>query len=135
MVCRCSQTDQTQHGAPPTNARRFWCSPVFSRVIWADRRRFGSTPHGPIKAFLLQAITDFALPDRVIREDALATGLSDITKEAGVTGPPAQSEFSASTPFALADVRDAALDGATRASDQRDFMTFGFDRWEPPQAA
>ncbi|WP_299753244.1 hypothetical protein [uncultured Boseongicola sp.] len=87
------------------------------------------------QGILLQAITDFALPDRVIREDALATGLSDITKEAGVTGPPAQSEFSASTPFALADVRDAALDGATRASDQRDFMTFGFDRWEPPQAA
>lgn len=87
------------------------------------------------QGILLQAITDFALPDRVIREDALATGLSDIAKEAGVTGPPAQSEFSASTPFALADVRDAALDGATRASDQRDFMTFGFDRWEPPQAA
>lgn len=87
------------------------------------------------QGILLQAITDFALPDRVIREDALATGLRDIAKEAGVTCPPAQSEFSAPTPFALADVRDAALDGAIRASYQRDFMKFGFDRWEPPQAA
>jgi len=87
------------------------------------------------QGILLQAITDFALPDRVIREDALATGLSDIAKEASVTGPPVQSEFSAPTPFALADVRDAALDTAIRASYQRNFMTFGFDRWEPPQAA
>jgi len=87
------------------------------------------------QGILLQAITNFALPDRVIREDVLATGLSDIAKEAGVTGPPVQSEFSAPTPFALADIRDTENDTAIRAAYQRDLMKFGFDLWEPSQAA
>jgi len=87
------------------------------------------------QGILLQAITDFAIPDRVIREDTLAAGLHDVATEAQVAAPAIKDGFSAPTPIALADIRDADIDKNIRAAYQRDFMMFGFDRWEPPQAA
>ncbi len=84
---------------------------------------------------LLQAIGDFAIPDRVIREDALAPGLRDLAREVGLTAPGFASNFAAKAPFPLVDVRTDAIDKSVRAAYQRDFMMFGFDRWEPSQAA
>ena len=88
------------------------------------------------QATLLHAIAEFAVPDRVIREDTLGPGLCDLAREVGVEAlqsPP--HGFATDLPFALADVQNDAIDAAIRAAYQRDFMMFGFDRWTPSQAA
>ena len=87
------------------------------------------------QGILLQAITDFAIPDRVLREDDLADGLCEVAKDARVSGPRITASFAAPAPFTLSDIRDDAIDTAIRAAYQRDFMMFGFERWEAPQAA
>ena len=83
------------------------------------------------QATLLQAVSDFALPDRVIRETHLAKGLRDMAQEIGITAPDIAHDFTAQAPFPLAEVRTDAVDTAIRAAYQRDFMMFGFDRWTP----
>ncbi len=87
------------------------------------------------QGILLQAITDFAIPDRVIRESDLAIGLAQVAKDAKTPAPAIKSEFAAPAPFSLSDVRDGAIDDAIRAAYQRDFMMFGFERWDAAQAA
>ena len=87
------------------------------------------------QATLLQAVSDFALPDRVIREATLSEGLRELAREAGLPTPEILSDYRAEAPFALSEIRTEAIDSAIRAAYQRDFMMFGFERWVPRQAA
>ena len=82
------------------------------------------------QGILLQAITDFAIPDRVIREDDLTASLAEIAKDARVEAPPMAQSFSSEAPFDLAEIHDDKIEKAIRAAYQRDFMMFGFDRWD-----
>ncbi|MBT8460289.1 MAG: sulfotransferase [Boseongicola sp.] len=79
---------------------------------------------------LLQAITDFAIPDRVIREEDLSASLAEVARDAKVDAPKMTGSFSATSPFELAEIHDEKLEKAVRAAYQRDFMMFGFDRWK-----
>lgn len=78
---------------------------------------------------LLTAIGQFAIPDRIIREDALARDLRDLAGDAGIDPPPLRGAFQVAAPFPLAEVRDQAIDKAAQAAYRRDFMMFGFSRW------
>lgn len=81
------------------------------------------------QGILLQAIADFAIPDRVIRESDLASGLAEVAQDAKVSAPAMDGDFAAASPFALADIYDDRIEKAARAAYQRDYMMFGFDRW------
>ncbi len=82
------------------------------------------------QGILLHAITDFAIPDRVIREDDLTASLAETAKDASVEAPPMAQSFSSEAPFDLAEIHDDKIEKAIRAAYQRDFMMFGFDRWD-----
>lgn len=82
------------------------------------------------QSILLQAIADFAIPDRVIREDDLVSSLAGIASDTGVKAPLINGSFSAGTPFVLSEIYDHTIENAIRAAYQRDFMMFGFDRWD-----
>ena len=84
---------------------------------------------------LLQAIGDFSVPDRVIREDRLPTDLADLASETGLDAVPAIGTYSVETPFALREVQTDDINAKVRAAYQRDFMMFGFAPWAPDQAA
>jgi len=78
---------------------------------------------------LLNAIGQFSVPDRVIREDALAEGLLAIAAEAGLSADPPSDEFNVIAPYSLADVQTQSIDAAVEDAYRRDYMMFGFSRW------
>jgi hypothetical protein len=94
----------------------------------------GSSVHGvePIWATqdnLLRGFAAFVAPDHVLREDLVAHGLAMVALETGVE-PPALGPAIADEPFALAEIYDDTVEQATRAAYARDYMAFGFDRWD-----
>ena len=78
---------------------------------------------------LLNAIGRFSIPDRVIREDALAEGLLAIAAEAGLNTEAPSGGFDVMAPYSLAEVRTQSIDAAVEDSYRRDYMMFGFSRW------
>ena len=84
---------------------------------------------------LLSAIGQFAIPDRVIREDSLAESLGWIASEAGVSAPPLEGGFAVPAPFPLAEVVTDDIHAAAEAAYRRDYLMFGYRRWAPDQAA
>ncbi|MGR3363385.1 MAG: nodulation protein NodH [Maritimibacter harenae] len=94
----------------------------------------GSSVHGvePIWATqdnLLRGFAAFVAPDHVLREDLVAHGLAMVALETGVE-PPALGPAIADEPFALAEIYDDTVEQAARAAYARDYMAFGFDRWD-----
>ena len=84
---------------------------------------------------LLNAIGQFSVPDRVIREDALADGLLAVAAEAGLEVDAPSEKFDVMAPYSLADVRTQTIDAAVEDAYRRDYMMFGFTRWVAPEAS
>ena len=84
---------------------------------------------------LLHAIGQFALPDRIIREDRLNSDLKNLSSEVGVDAPEMTDGFEVTTPFALSEVVTDDIQNATATAYRRDYVMFGFTEWEAPQAA
>lgn len=82
---------------------------------------------------LLQAISQFAVPDRIIREDHLAADLALLVDRMGYTSPHI-SGFSVPTAHSLVDVRTPKIDKACERAYRRDYVMFGFGRWEPSRS-
>ncbi|MEK6217095.1 MAG: sulfotransferase domain-containing protein [Boseongicola sp.] len=78
---------------------------------------------------LLNAIGQFSVPDRVIREDALVDGLLEVAGEAGLSADAPDASFEVTAPYALAEVRTESIDVAVEDAYRRDYMMFGFSRW------
>ncbi len=78
---------------------------------------------------LLNAIGQFSVPDRVIREDQLENGLLAIAAEAGLSADPPEDKFDVNAPYSLAEVRTQSIDAAVEDAYRRDYMMFGFSRW------
>ncbi len=80
---------------------------------------------------LVQAIGEFAMPDRVIRSSHLHTDLQDVAREVGFVAPPLPKDDGAAEPYSLAQVRTAEIEKACARAYRRDFIMFGFDSWLP----
>lgn len=79
---------------------------------------------------LLHAIGEFALPDRILREDRLAEDLGPLCAELDLAAPDLPGRFDVTVPFALADVVDGAIQKAAAAAYRRDYVMFGFEDWQ-----
>lgn len=82
------------------------------------------------QAAILQGMAQFALPDRLLREDELARDLPHLAAEIGRDAPewiPAQDEG----PHPLDAIHDAEIESAVRNACQRDYTLFGFRDWAP----
>lgn len=75
---------------------------------------------------LLHAIGQFAIPDRIIREDDLEDGLRAIAAEAGVSSDAPLGRFAVTEPFPVTDVTTPEIATAAEAAYRRDYMMFGF---------
>lgn len=78
------------------------------------------------QAAVLQGYSNFAMPDMILREDALATDLRLLAISVGRgDSPPAEP---VADPYAtlLAEIVDKEVEQACAQACQRDYMTFGF---------
>jgi len=77
---------------------------------------------------VLQGFGQFMLPDHVLREDQLETGLANLAAEVGLHMP-ALPASAPDQPHALEDIYDKEIEAAVRGVYQRDYMMFGFGPW------
>jgi hypothetical protein len=81
------------------------------------------------QAQAVQGFGEFALPDRIIREDELAAELSALAQGVGVQPPATMTSRPVTQPYVLADIYDAEIEKLTSDAYQRDYMIFGFNSW------
>ncbi|MEO0764627.1 MAG: nodulation protein NodH, partial [Pseudomonadota bacterium] len=81
------------------------------------------------QAKTVEGFAEFVLPDRLIRQEVLASELAQLAEAVGVKDVP---PLSPSTPFGnvtLADIYDAEIEKLARAAYARDYLMFGFEDW------
>ena len=71
----------------------------------------------------------FCLPDRILREEELASELPALAAEQGHATVPAVPQMVEPGPFTLGDIYDDEIEALTAEAYQKDYMTFGFSRW------
>lgn len=77
----------------------------------------------------LQGFGEFALPDRVIREDDLETEFAQLLATTKHEGDVALGSTAEELPFEMADIYDAEIETLAQDVYQRDYMMFGFENW------
>lgn len=82
------------------------------------------------QAEALRGFGRFALPDRIVREDEMAVELSALAQSMGYARVPKPAPDVPDSPFALADVYNDDIEDKVSDVYQRDYMMFGFDRWD-----
>lgn len=87
------------------------------------------------QAVLLHAIAQFAVPDRLMREDRLGDELRRLASELDVDAPEFSGRFDVTDPFTLAEVITPDIQDAVATAYRRDYVMFGFDAWSADQAA
>jgi len=83
---------------------------------------------------ILQGMAQFTLPHRIVSEDDMARLLPDLAAEAGIKAPDLTCEIP-DAPHALGDIYDGKIEKACIEVYRRDYLTFGFPRWNKRQAA
>ncbi|MFG6581786.1 nodulation protein NodH [Sulfitobacter sp. 1A12779] len=71
----------------------------------------------------------FCLPDRILREEELASELPALAAGQGHATVPAVPQMVELGPFTLGDIYDDEIEALTAEAYQKDYMTFGFSRW------
>jgi LPS sulfotransferase NodH len=102
----------------------------FVKANLTGQSSIGQDPHWASQASILQGMGSFALPDLVLREDELPTALPGLARQMGHTQVPEIGRSGPETPIALADIYDPAIEAAAQDAYQRDYLLFGFDRWQ-----
>ncbi len=90
----------------------------------APRSAFGA------QALLLEAIGKVMTPDYVIRRETFETGFAHLLQSVGATPAPASSEEEPLPGPSLADAYDKSIEAAVKAAYPRDYMMFGYGRWD-----
>ncbi|MEM6371419.1 MAG: nodulation protein NodH [Pseudomonadota bacterium] len=86
-------------------------------------------PDWASQAKTVEGFAEFVVPDRLVREDAIAGDLADIAASVGVTAPPPVPVRAGRGDVALADIYDAEIEALARAAYGRDYLMFGFEDW------
>lgn len=81
---------------------------------------------------ILRGFGQVQVPDMVLRADHLALGLGQIADLIGRDRPPVAPAVDLS-PVPLAEIYDAQIEEAAKATYQKDYMMFGFGPWTPPE--
>jgi hypothetical protein len=79
---------------------------------------------------LIQGMANFALPDRILREEELIEDLPKLAKTQGRDG----AEFDMAlpeVPFPLTEINDSEIESLIFDIYRKDFLNFGFQTWEP----
>ena len=79
---------------------------------------------------VIQGFSQFNLPDHILREDQLEEGLAALATEIGGSSPTLTATLP-DTPYSLDEIYDDEVEKAVRAAYQRDYMLFGFGKYQP----
>ena len=80
---------------------------------------------------IIQGFGNFALPDRIVREDELAHVLTELARDVGVEPQPKLAAPAKVGQFQLIDFYDEDIEKAAQSAYSKDYMIFGFDKWRP----
>ncbi|MBV7411043.1 nodulation protein NodH [Maritimibacter sp. DP1N21-5] len=78
---------------------------------------------------IVRGFSEFVAPDHLLRADRIEEGLALISMEIGVE-PCDMAPRSEEGPFALSAIYDEDVERAVRTAYARDYMAFGFPRWD-----
>ncbi|WP_396280062.1 sulfotransferase family 2 domain-containing protein [Histidinibacterium aquaticum] len=80
------------------------------------------------QAEVLKGMSNFAVPDMVLREEQIGTGLEQLTRQIGREPLAVPAETDPHRPR-LVEIYDEEIEAALRDIYQRDYVTFGFGTW------
>jgi hypothetical protein len=78
---------------------------------------------------LLQGMSDFTIPDLIVREDRMAHDLAILAAHIGRETMPGVPEVTDPHAARLASIYDADVEASARDTYQRDYVAFGFGDW------
>ena len=79
---------------------------------------------------ILQGMTQFGLPDMILREDNLRTDFAMLAGQLGLTTMPEPASETDQYASRLAAIYGADLEKAARDAYNRDYLAFGFEDWK-----
>ena len=88
--------------------------------------------HWASQVACLQGMSEFCLPDRLLREDDLPDALPQIAAQLGVTAPPEFNSAPDANTRRLSQIYDQSLDQLCRDAYPRDYTMFGFSDFRMP---
>jgi LPS sulfotransferase NodH len=91
--------------------------------------------HWASQVTCLQGMSDFCLPDQVIRETEMATALPALAKRAGVTSVPPVAAWQHPEHARLTAIYSDRLEKLCRDAYPRDYMMFGFSDFDASSPA
>lgn len=101
----------------------------FLRANLAGQTGIRVDPHWASQAAMLQGMAQFAIPDRVIREDEMSGALPELARAAGLAEAPAAPPAPPDSPVALDEIYDDEIERVAARVYQRDYVLFGFGPW------
>ena len=87
-------------------------------------------PAWATQAEVVQGFSEFTLPDLILREDRLARDLAALAARVGYSDAPLIEPATFHGTHALEDIYDDEIEAMGADVYQRDYMMFGFDRWQ-----
>lgn len=84
---------------------------------------------------ILQGMAGVILPDVILREETMAEPLYALAREVGVTEVPRIATEAEPGPYALGSIYDGKVEKAAIEVYRRDYLGFGYLRWNKLQAA
>jgi LPS sulfotransferase NodH len=81
---------------------------------------------------ILQGMASVAIPHRLIHENEMHTGLTDLARAVGVTDPPPPVAEAMPSPIALDAIYDPKIEKAAYDAYRRDYLNLGFQSWQTP---
>ncbi|MDJ0821378.1 MAG: nodulation protein NodH [Paracoccaceae bacterium] len=85
--------------------------------------------HWTSQAQVLQGMSEFTLPDMIVREDEMISYLPALAMQVGHPAPPDPERVPVQAPFALAEIYDDQIETLARDAYTRDYTMFGFEDW------
>lgn len=103
-------------------------------LAWAKANLAGQTAvrvdgHWATQAQCIQGMSEFTLPDMIVREDEMAAYLPALALQVGHPAPPEPIAVPIAAPFSLAQIYDDKIETLAREAYLRDYTMFGFDSW------
>lgn len=85
--------------------------------------------HWASQAAVLQGMSQFGLPDLVLREGELSSAFDALAGAVGYSNAPKVHDDRNDVPFDLCDIYDEEIEKRIKDVYQRDYMMFGFGSW------
>ena len=91
--------------------------------------------HWASQVQFLQGLSDFKLPDLILREGEISDALPALALKIGVNEAPLPGSDDPETPFSLDEIYDDELEDLARDAYSRDYVMFGFSTWRAANQA